>query len=63
MRAGDASPGPGFEVRGKWEQGMSATLDRVQRLAKMRNVRISAHGYTRLAKRGILFGDVMSGVT
>jgi Domain of unknown function (DUF4258) len=42
---------------------MSATLIRVQRLAKERKVRISAHGYTRLAKRGILFGDVMSGVT
>lgn len=41
---------------------MSATLDRVLNLAKNRRVRISAHGYTRLAKRDILFADVMAGV-
>ena len=42
---------------------MSETLGLIQTLAKERKVRISAHGYTRLAKRGILFSDVMSGVT
>lgn len=40
-----------------------STFLRICELVKRRNVRVSAHGYARLSKRGILFADVITGIT
>ena len=40
---------------------MSVTWDSVRTLVSQRNVRISQHAYQRMAKRGILVGDIMVG--
>jgi Domain of unknown function (DUF4258) len=39
-----------------------STLQRVSELVKQRSVRISAHGYARITKRGILFAEILSGL-
>jgi hypothetical protein len=40
---------------------VSATFDRVRELARHRRVRVSQHGYGRLAARGILIAEVVAG--
>jgi hypothetical protein len=38
------------------------TFQRICELVKRRSVHVSAHGYARMSKRGILFADVLSGI-
>lgn len=42
---------------------MSETLARVQALAARDELRVSAHGYDELAADGILFVDILAGLT
>ena len=40
---------------------MSETFDRVRLLLRQRNVRVSRHGYVRLAARGMVIAEIIAG--